>query len=654
VTGAPIVISTETRTPRTTTLAVNYWIWEPSYGADLVGTESLVQALGTSVMRVGGYNNDVNLPDPFDDAALDTAVAYARAIGAEPLIQVPLLADTSGNPPTAAEAAAMVQYANVTKGYGVKYFAVGNEPDLYATSGSPTNSNAPAIPNFTPADWCTAATSYVAAMKAVDPSIQIIGPDLAFKYQAGSAANDWLTPILTGCGALFDVISIHRYPFEAAAASLAAASADPAAFRAVLTSVRGILQATGYAKVPLALTEMNVVYDGTTCELGASPGTVGSALWMADSLGVAIESGLWTSSVWDISDDAPYALGLIAPPPAHIPRPEYYAYEFYAQHFGTTLLDVTTLPAGVSAHASRNQADDGTLVIVVNWNTSTSALAFAVTGLAAPPPPTTFVLPAVSIAAVDIPDHGAASALVYSETERRAGIAPQALTPGVAPGADAGTAAEGGAGFAVGSGCSDAGMVCTGIVPPTAVITTMGTASNGKLTFGTQTDTWTSYAYAGTGQTAPTATVTPDGDGIQISGGFVAPIATDGDYVGVGLFFNGSDCVNASAYTGVKFDFEGSLGGCSLAFGASFSGDLSNADPAQGSCPGTDAMCYGPSVAVVPGTGTLMVPFATLSGGTPIGTLDPTTLVSVQWQLTAGADGGACSAAFSVENVSFY
>lgn len=42
------------------------------------------------------------------------AVAYARAIGAEPLIQVPLLADIDGSPPTAASAAAMVTYANVT------------------------------------------------------------------------------------------------------------------------------------------------------------------------------------------------------------------------------------------------------------------------------------------------------------------------------------------------------------------------------------------------------------------------------------------------------------------------------------------------------------------------------------------------------------
>ena len=46
----------------------------------------------------------------------------------------------------------------------------------------------------------------------------------------------------------------------------------------------------------------------------------------------------------------------------------------------------------------------------------------------------------------------------------------------------------------------------------------------------------------------------------------------------------------------------------------------------------------------------------TLSGGLPAVTLDPTTVVSVQWQLAAPVDGdsGGCTASFTVENVSFY
>jgi hypothetical protein len=230
---------------------------------------------------------------------LDKAVAYARAIGGEPVIQVPLLADNAGQTPTPDTAAAMVTYANVTNGYGIKYFSVGNEPDLYDTQGWPTNMSQPAIPGYTPSDYCTSVRAFVTAMKAVDPTIQIIGPDLSWKYQAGNSQNDWLTPVLTDCGDLFDVISIHRYPFEAAAATLSAAAADPALFRSVINSVFGILHATGQGSKPLALMEMNIVYDATTCVLEASPGTVGSALWLADSVGTAMELGLWTTAVWD-------------------------------------------------------------------------------------------------------------------------------------------------------------------------------------------------------------------------------------------------------------------------------------------------------------------------------------------------------------------
>ncbi len=58
-------------------------------------------------------------------------------------------------------------------------------------------------------------------------------------------------------------------------------------------------------------------------------------------------------------------------------------------------------------------------------------------------------------------------------------------------------------------------------------------------------------------------------------------------------------------YTGVQFDFTGDLGGCALAFGASFSGDSSPANaPGRGSCPGTDSTCYGPLAPVTPGVTT--------------------------------------------------
>jgi hypothetical protein len=667
VAASPLVVSTATRTPRTTATGVNYWLWMPAFGDDVTGTSAMMAALKPTVMRVGGYNNDANTQDPFDDAAFDTAVAYARAIGAEPIIQVPLLADISGKPPTAATAAAMVTYGNLTKSYGLKYFSIGNEPDLYASQGLIADSTLPAIPGYTPADYCAAARAYVTAMKAVDPTIKIVGPDLSWKYIAGSGANDWLTPILTSCGDLFDVVAIHRYPFEAAQATLSAAAADAASFRRVMTSVRGILQATGQGAKPLALTEMNVVYDATFCVLDASPGTVGAALWLADALGTANDLGLWTSAVWDISDDDGYALGLIGPAPGHTPRPAYYAYAFFADHFGPTLLQVSSAPTGVNAYASRNQADDTTEIVLVNWNQSPAPLAFSVGGLTTAPSPVTFILPAVSIAAVEIPDHGAAAGWAYSEAQRETASGPQALTPGAAGPpvvTDGGTRGSGGAvGKTVGASCAtDGAVVCPQLVPSSPAITTMGSSGTAGLTFGSGATKWQSYTYAAPGQAVPTAALTPDGAGIQIAGGFNPPV--QGNWEGAGLFLEGPSCLDGSKYTGVQFDFAGDLGGCALAFGASFSGDSSRTgNPGRGSCPGTSANCYGPLAPVTPRvspdagtTTTIKVPFSALSGGSPISKLDPATILDVEWQLSAptGADGGSCSANFTVANVAFY
>jgi hypothetical protein len=193
----------------------------------------------------------------------------------------------------------------------------------------------------------------------------------------------------------------------------------------------------------------------------------------------------------------------------------------------------------------------------------------------------------------------------------------------------------------------------------------MGTGSGASLGFGPAAQKWGSYSYAATGQTAPTGTVTADGNGLQIAGGFVAPVRAATNYAGLGLYFASSGCLDGSSYEGVKFDFSGDLGGCLLGFGASFSGDLSHLDDAnRGACAGSDSTCYGPStdvtaaaLAATPAAPTIKVPFASLAAGLPIATLDPRTIVSVQWQLStaiATSDGGGCAASFTVENVSFY
>jgi hypothetical protein len=665
VTVTPLVISTASITPRTTTWSVNYWMWAPTYTDDVSGTEAQVAALKPAYMRVGGYNNDANIPDAFNHDQVDKMVAYARAIGAEPVLQVPVLGDIDHTQPTAATAAEMVTYANVTKGYGIKYFAVGNEPDIYAEQATAT---APSRPGYTPADYCTTATAFVAAMKNVDPSIKIVGPDLSYKYQAGNGMYDWLTPILQTCGSLLDIVSIHRYPFDAPMATLAAASTDRLAFRQAITSVRGIMQATGQGAKPLALTEMNVAYDATSCVLDASPATLGGALWLADAVGSAIQLGLWTSAVWDISDDESYALGLIGSYPGHVPRPAYYAYLLYAEHFGPSLAVVSSAPSGVIAYASRNEANDATDIIYVNWNRVDVGVQVQVTGLTTTPLAPTFRLPAESFGAIEVPDTGAAMAWAYGEAERKAAVGPQPLAMGTAPAAavDGGASGGQGAGHAVGTNCADSGTFVCPTTPLTdPAITKGGQPGPNGVMFGSGTDAWGSYSYAAPGQPSPVGTVTSDGNGLRIQGGFVPPVSADMNYMGFGLYYNSSSCLDASSRTGVQFELGGTLGGCLLAVDVTFSADLSHqSDATRGGCFAAPGTCYGPAADVTAqatggaDAGVLVkVPFTQLTGGMPISGADPRTIVDVQWQLSAPLGtpaAGACSADFTVRNAAFY
>lgn len=642
-----ITVSAAAPAARTTSLSVNYWMWPSAYQDDVSGTEDMVAPLMPALLRIGGYNNDANVPTPFDGAEYDRAVAYAHAVGAEPLVQAPLLADVDGQEPTAATAADMVTYANVTQGYGIRYFAIGNEPDLYATQGSLKNMSDPAIPGYTPEAYCETAREFADAMRAVDPSIQIVGPDLSWHYVPG---NDWLTPILQNCGDVFDVVSFHRYPFGSDAATLAAAEADATSFAGAIAHVRGIMQATGQGDKPLALTEMNVVYNATTCQLSASPRTTGSGLWLADAVGTALKQQLFTSAVWDISDDDGYALGLLGPAPAHAPRPPYYAYLLYAEHFGQTLVDVVATPPHVHAYASRNAAGNATQVIAVNWSTSSVPLAVEVKSLPKTPNPAPFTLPALSITAIEMPDHGTPKAVTYGEAERVAKSGPSALMSGLDDAVDAGSPA-------LDNGCSTTVASCPSTTLASAAITTAGTTDGTDLVFGASPYRWHSYAYAADGQDAPTAVPTDDGNGFTITGGFTPPL-TGGNWEGFGLYLDSASCADVSRYTGVRFDFQGDLGGCALAFGASFSGDTATSDdPGRGTCTGTLSTCYPPQFTVAtPDAGTktsFQVPFTSLGAGSPIQRFDPTSLINVQWQLNAPTSG-QCTASFTVENVEFY
>jgi Glycoside hydrolase family 44 len=391
----------------------NYWSWEPSFGDPLAGTETLAKAMHLGFLRAGGDNNDTQMPSAFTEAEVDAFVAYSKAVGAEPDLQVPILADVTGQPATAQTAADMVTYANKTMGYGIKYWSIGNEPDLYSTA-----TGFPAFASYTAAEYCATFTAYAKAMKAVDPTIKILGPELSYKYIPG---DDWLTPFLDGCKDQVDIVTVHRYPLDPSATTVAAAFADADAMRALAAALRANLDQHGMTATPLAFTEANVTWDGTPAKstLPASPSTFFAGLWAADVTGVGLEAGLFTQAFWHVADGATgWKLAFIL---GGQPAPAYHAVSLFAQHFGGDILRVSGVPTGFSVFGSQDDQAGTTAVIVLNKTAVAARLTLTFDQLA----PRDLTLEGESQAAVVIPTGGgAAQVLRYTQALAAAGMGP--------------------------------------------------------------------------------------------------------------------------------------------------------------------------------------------------------------------------------------
>ncbi|HEX6641184.1 MAG TPA: fibronectin type III domain-containing protein [Thermoanaerobaculia bacterium] len=130
-----------------------------------------IEASGVKIMRYGGIavDRDANPDLTVTKNQYLALVDSMRSRGIEPLLQVPYWGGTY----TAQQAAALVSFINgAPNSRGVKYWSIGNEPDLDKT-------NYPYKP-VTTAKIAGYIRSFSAAMKAVDPTIRILGPELTW------------------------------------------------------------------------------------------------------------------------------------------------------------------------------------------------------------------------------------------------------------------------------------------------------------------------------------------------------------------------------------------------------------------------------------------------------------------------------------------
>lgn len=320
------------------------WVAVPYYMLDKAFDSHL------TVLRWPGGNwgdsNNIQLQQ------LDTFVGLFKDKGIIPTISVRLL---NGSPEAAA---ALVHYANIEKKYNIHYWSIGNEPNLYEAF-----IKQPYDTERLNREWRAIAL----AMKAVDPTIQLLGPELSQftsdpRYNPRDhAGRDFMVEFLKANGDMTDVVTIHRYPFpkdtSGVPAPISELRANSAEWDQTIPYLRDLIQKFAGRDIPIAVTEVSSYWSPST-QGPTTPDSFYNAIWYADVLGRLIKQQVFMVNMWLLTNtDGGH--GLIA---GRELRPTYYVFQMY-NHFGTQQIYASSGISNVSIYAAKR--DDGTLTLMV-------------------------------------------------------------------------------------------------------------------------------------------------------------------------------------------------------------------------------------------------------------------------------------------------
>ena len=315
-----------------------------------------------AVIRFGGIAPDNNKPTNHQYIKMIDSV---RAKGMEPIIQVPFHKWAY----TAQQAADIVTFLNVTKGKNIKYFIIGNEPDL--DYGYTTSSQIAAY--FKP---------FASAMKAADPSIKIIGPECAW-YNTG-IINGLTTPggpdDITGKDAAgryyVDIVSFHYYGFNGTQSrsevltkltQTGGLNDNLALLNTRLAACNTAHNRTGSSALRTAITEANVGYRNASNDNlnGSGANSFVGAQFIAEMFSVGLKNNVNFMNVWSVveGNNTDLNIGYIDPSTGN-KKPAYYHFQMMASNFKGNFITGSTNQANVKVFGS--QTSQYTTVMILN------------------------------------------------------------------------------------------------------------------------------------------------------------------------------------------------------------------------------------------------------------------------------------------------
>lgn len=291
--------------------------------------------------RWGDLNNITNMQ-------IDLFMRQAEMWNIEPNIHVRL----EGNSPEAV--AEIVRYANIEKGYNIRYWTIGNEPTLFD--------------GYDPERFATEWREFALAMEAVDPNIIFLGPEVhqyADSYEPSylDDMRNWLRVFLEINGDIVDIVSVHRYPFplqmNGPVTTIAQMRGNVPNWATLVEILRADIREVLGRDLPIAITEVNSHWSngggGDT-----TPDSYYNAIWWSGVLTTLINSEVDIVAYWNFfSAGSNGAFGMLD---RYNPRPSYYTYQLY-KDFGTIRLFSESSDEYITALAARR--DDGAVTVII-------------------------------------------------------------------------------------------------------------------------------------------------------------------------------------------------------------------------------------------------------------------------------------------------
>ncbi len=379
----------------------------------------LLRQAGVSVLRFpGGSTADnyhwktntvtstsyggINPADTFD-----AFMKVDRQVGAQPMLTVNYgsnAAGTGGGDPQ--EAADWVRYANITKGYGVRYWEVGNE--IYGNGTYGAKWEVDLHKEIGPAAYAKNALVFIQAMKNVDPKIQV-GLVLTAPGNWPDGSNpDWNDNVLSVACQQMDFAAVHWYPQQPGAESDTGLLSSTNQITKMVAALRAkINQHCGAhaSHVKIMITETNSV----NFNPGKQTVSPVNALFMADNYLSWLENGVTNIDWWGLHNgitpgqnnssslmgsnqygdygilsDGSAATGM-QEPKANTPFPTFYALELLNKLAapGDQMLQASASENEIGVHAIRKSNGQIALLLINKDPHAAHSIALTLPGLGA-------------------------------------------------------------------------------------------------------------------------------------------------------------------------------------------------------------------------------------------------------------------------------